>query len=95
MRPDRAAPADYQAHEILGGVQAGDRRLVIRIGDISQAPARGLSGRYAIGSGLAATAGGNTQAGEASANKGEGGGFGNLNILNDIRELVGAKFEGS
>ena len=35
----RAAPADYQASEILGGVQAGDRRLVIRIGDIGQDPA--------------------------------------------------------
>ena len=41
-----------------------------------KAPRGGLSERYAMGSSLAATAGGDTQAGEASADKGEGGRFG-------------------
>ena len=41
-----------------------------------KAPRGGLSGRYAARSSLAATAGGDTQAGETSADKGEGGRFG-------------------
>lgn len=40
-RQVRAAVADYQAHEIMGGVVAGDRRLVVRLTDMPQDPAPG------------------------------------------------------
>ncbi|NBC32844.1 MAG: hypothetical protein GVY13_09245 [Alphaproteobacteria bacterium] len=37
-RAVRAALADYEAAEIMGGIQAGDRRVVVRAGDIDPAP---------------------------------------------------------
>ena len=50
--------------------------------DMRKAPRGGLSWWSAARSGFAATAGGNTEAGEPSTDKGEGGGFGNIHFGN-------------
>ena len=47
-RAVRAAVADFTAEEIAGGIQAGDRRLIVRAGAISGEPT--TSGRVTLGS---------------------------------------------